>query len=80
MRGELPPLPDNIVAENACVYDMMYGAQPTPFMQWGRQQQAEHCLDGLGMLVEQAAESFYIWRKLRPETPPVIEKIRAALG
>jgi shikimate dehydrogenase len=80
LSGELPPLPDGILTENACVYDMMYAAQPTPFMQWGTRQHATVCLDGLGMLVEQAAESFYIWRKIRPDTPPVIDMVRAALG
>jgi len=79
LSGELPPLPDNILTDGACVYDMMYGAQPTPFMRWGEQQGAALCLDGLGMLVEQAAESFYIWRKIRPDTQPVIASIRASL-
>lgn len=76
LTGDLPPLPDTLFNENACAYDMMYAAQPTPFMQWATQQGAEHCYDGLGMLVEQAAESFYIWRKKRPETQSVIEKLR----
>jgi len=80
LSGELPPLPDNILTAGACVYDMMYGAQPTPFMRWGEQQGAALCLDGLGMLVEQAAESFYIWRKIRPDTEPVIASMRASLG
>lgn len=79
LTGDLPPLPDGILNNGATVYDMMYGAQPTPFMQWGKQQGAGLCLDGLGMLVEQAAESFYIWRKQHPDTAPVIEKIRAML-
>ena len=79
LSGELPPLPDHILHDQATVYDMMYSAQPTPFMQWGKQQGAARCLDGLGMLVEQAAESFYIWRKIRPDTAPVIDKIRASL-
>ena len=79
LSGDLPPLPDNILNEHATVYDMMYGAQPTVFMSWGKQQGAEHCLDGLGMLVEQAAESFFIWRKIRPTTTDVIKKIRASL-
>lgn len=80
LSGELPPLPDNILAVNACAYDMMYGAEPTPFMDWASKQGATKIYDGLGMLVEQAAESFYIWRKKRPETRGVIESLRKSLG
>ncbi len=76
LKGELPPLPDKLLADNACCYDMMYGAKPTLFMQWASQHGAAKVLDGLGMLVEQAAESFYIWRGVRPETKPVIEQLR----
>ncbi|VAW59896.1 Shikimate 5-dehydrogenase I alpha [hydrothermal vent metagenome] len=76
LSGELPPLPDQLFAETACACDMMYAAEPTVFMQWAEQQNARYIFDGLGMLVEQAAESFFIWRKKRPETHPVIEKLR----
>jgi len=76
LNGELPPIPDNILNPQATVYDMMYGAEPTPFMQWGQQQNANLCLDGLGMLVEQAAESFHIWRGVRPDTKSVIKMLR----
>ncbi len=76
LSGDLPPLPENLFSENACAYDMMYAAKPTPFMQWATKQGVKNCFDGLGMLVEQAAESFYIWRKKRPETQGVIEKLR----
>lgn len=79
LQGELPPLPDKLLAKNAVVYDMMYGASPTPFMQWGTEHGAALSLDGLGMLVEQAAESFYIWRGVRPQTRPVINLIRHSL-
>ncbi|MDH5483669.1 MAG: shikimate dehydrogenase [Gammaproteobacteria bacterium] len=79
LSGELPPLPDGILAQGATVYDMMYAAEATPFMRWGKQQGATGCLDGLGMLVEQAAESFAIWRGVRPQTAPVIQLIRASL-
>jgi len=79
LQGELPPLPDKLLANNAVVYDMMYGANPTLFMQWGTEHGATLSLDGLGMLVEQAAESFYIWRGVRPQTRPVIELIRRSL-
>ncbi len=79
LAGDLPPLPDNLLAASTVVYDMMYGAQATVFMQWGQQQGAIKCLDGLGMLVEQAAESFFIWRKIRPDTRPVIVLVRSKL-
>ena len=79
LQGDLPPLPDSLLNENASCYDMMYGAKPTPFMIWATEHKAEKVLDGLGMLVEQAAESFYIWRNVRPETKIVIEKLRKEL-
>jgi shikimate dehydrogenase len=56
-----------------------YGAKPTPFMNWATEHKAAKVLDGLGMLVEQAAESFYIWRNIKPETKTVIEKLRKEL-
>jgi shikimate dehydrogenase len=79
LKGELPPLPDHLVAEDGCCYDMMYGAEPTTFMQWAREHDAVKIMDGLGMLVEQAAESFNIWRGVRPNTHVVIELLRKEL-
>ena len=76
LHGELPPLPEGLLNGDAWCYDMMYGAQDTVFMQWARQAGAAQILDGLGMLVEQAAEAFFIWRQVRPQTQPVIEMIR----
>ena len=76
LQGDLPPLPDSLLNDNASCYDMMYGAKPTPFMTWANEHKATKVLDGLGMLVEQAAEAFYIWRNVRPETKIVIEKLR----
>ncbi len=80
LAGELPPLPDGLLSDTGCCYDMMYGAEPTPFMRWAAGQMAWAVADGLGMLVEQAAESFCIWRGVRPETRRVIEQLRAALA
>jgi shikimate dehydrogenase len=79
LQGELPPLPDAIVADGGACYDMMYGAQPTAFMNWATQQGAAKVLDGLGMLVEQAAESFDVWRGVHPDTQSVIEALRQEL-
>lgn len=81
LQGEQPPLPDSLIdasGTTAC-YDMLYGAEPTPFIQWATQRGAQ-VSDGLGMLVGQAAESFALWRGVRPETSPVIADLRAKLG
>jgi len=75
LSGELPPLPDGLFKPNALAYDMMYGKE-TPFMQFARSQGAAFIADGLGMLVEQAATSFALWRKVRPDTQPVLAAMR----
>lgn len=80
LQGDLPPLPETIFKPGSCSYDMMYSAQATPFMQWSSDNGAENVFDGLGMLVEQAAESFYLWRGVKPQTAPVIEYIRKLLA
>ncbi len=79
LKGDLPALPNSIFRDNSCSYDMMYAAQPTPFMQWSNENSASQFFDGLGMLVEQAAEAFFIWRGVRPETASVIQTIRQQL-
>ena len=79
LSGEMPDLPSTLLTERSCCYDMVYGAEPTPFMRWAAQHAAWAVSDGLGMLVEQAAQSFYIWRKVRPETRPVINQLREAM-
>lgn len=79
LAGELPPLPTNALTDEGCCYDMMYSAAPTPFMRWGAENAAWAVSDGLGMLVEQAAESFCVWRGTRPTTRPVIDAIREQL-
>lgn len=73
LSDELPPLPEQLLAANGDCYDLAYADKPTAFVRWGRQQNARQSLDGLGMLVEQAAEAFLIWRGVRPETAPVIQ-------
>jgi len=77
--GEMPDLPSSLLTERSCCYDMVYGSQPTPFMLWAAHHAAWAVSDGLGMLVEQAAQSFYIWRRQRPETRPVINRLREAM-
>jgi shikimate dehydrogenase len=74
LSGELPPIPNGILAKDGWCYDMMYAVTPTVFVRWGEEQGAMKSLDGLGMLVEQAAESFFVWHGLRPQTAPVIKE------
>ena len=78
LAGEIPQLPEKILEPGGCCYDLMYSDKATPFVKWGRRHGASLSIDGLGMLVEQAAESFRIWRGLRPETRPVIQTLRNA--
>ncbi|MCC5881970.1 MAG: shikimate dehydrogenase [Halomonas sp.] len=78
LSGELPPLPDDLFSRGACAYDMMYGAEPTVFLHWAEGRGARG-IDGLGMLVEQAAESFFLWRNRRPETGSVRAALRNLL-
>lgn len=80
LSGASLPLPTGIFAPGALAYDMMYGKGDTPFMMQARKQGAARCADGLGMLVEQAAEAFCVWRKVRPETAPVLALLRAKLA
>lgn len=77
LSGQLPPLPGNLLAKHGYCYDLAYSNRPTAFVAWGRQNQAEKSLDGLGMLVEQAAEAFAIWRGIRPATKAVIETLNS---
>lgn len=74
LTGAMPPLPDALFAPGALAYDMVYG-RATPFLDFAGSHGAR-VADGLGMLVEQAAESFFVWRGVRPETQPVIALLR----
>lgn len=80
LGGEALPLPAGIFAEGALAYDMMYGRGDTPFLAQARAQGAARCADGLGMLVGQAAEAFFVWRGRRPACAPVMAALRAALA
>jgi shikimate dehydrogenase len=78
LYDDMPPLESGILAANGVCYDLAYGNRPTSFVRWGTDEHARLSLDGLGMLVEQAAEAFYIWRNVRPDTKPVIEALNKA--
>jgi shikimate dehydrogenase len=77
LKGELPALPPGVFTDGSLAYDMMYGTGQTPFLKFAQEQGATRLADGLGMLVEQAAESFLVWRGVRPKTAPVIEMLRS---
>jgi shikimate dehydrogenase len=77
LSAELPPLPDNLLTEYGSCYDLAYSTQSTPFVKWGHKNHAVQSLDGIGMLVEQAAEAFFIWRGIRPQTAGVTEYLNA---
>lgn len=75
LQGEGLVLPETLFAEKCLAYDMMYGAQLTPFLRFA-QSAGAHVRDGLGMLIEQAAEAFFVWRGVRPETEQVYAQLR----
>lgn len=78
LKGEVPPIPGEVLGINSVCYDMMYDLEKdTAFLEWGQDHGASRCLDGLGMLVEQAAESFFIWHGLRANTADVIKSLRS---
>lgn len=79
LHGNALVLPDGLLAANALAFDMMYGAEPTVFMRWASAQGA-NTRDGLGMLVEQAAEAFFLWRQVRPATQDVLQVLRSRLA
>ena len=76
LQGIMPPIPKSCLAAGAHCYDMMYGGKPSAFENWCEDQGAAKIMNGLGMLVEQAAESFSIWRDKMPDTKPVLEAMR----
>jgi len=76
LSGDVPDLPASVVTTESWCYDMMYADQPTVFMNWASERGARQVMDGLGMLVEQAAESFHLWHGIRPDTAPVISELR----
>ena len=81
LSGDVPPITPTLVRAGVTVtYDMMYSKEPTPFCCWSTTHGAVQALDGLGMLVEQAAEAFYLWRGIRPESGPVLHELRQQLA
>lgn len=77
LSNELPLLAEHLLAANGCCYDLAYSNQATAFVRWGQHHHARISVDGLGMLVEQAAQAFYGWRGVRPQTEPVIALLNA---
>jgi shikimate dehydrogenase len=78
LSGDLPDLPPDILAQDGACYDLAYGMEPTAFVRWGLEQGARLSVDGIGMLVEQAAEAFHLWRGVRPDTAPVIAELNVS--
>jgi len=76
LQGELPPLPQNLLASGAWGYDLMYASEPTVFCRWALDNGARIAADGLGMLVEQAAEAFSLWTGIRPATAELLNEMR----
>lgn len=76
LHGETPPYPGAAISANTFCYDLSYGLTPTPFSLWARELGASNSVMGWGMLVEQAAESFHLWRDIRPDTAPVLKQMK----
>jgi shikimate dehydrogenase len=75
LKGEIPPFPATLVGPKSFCYDMVYSVHDTPFVAWARQHGAARAVQGWGMLIEQAAESFFIWRGVRPDTRPIRKQL-----
>lgn len=75
VKGETPPYPNAAISPHTFCYDLSYGLSPTPFSEWAAEHGAAKSVMGWGMLVEQAAASFYIWRGIRPDTKAVLKQI-----
>lgn len=76
LEGKVPPIPTTAITSQTCCYDMMYSDNDTAFILWAKTLHAAKTIDGLGMLVEQAAESFRLWHGIKPETKNVIKQLR----
>ncbi len=80
LHGEMPPFPASILGPDTLCYDLSYAMQDTPFVIWAKEHGAGRIAQGWGMLVEQAAESFYAWRGVRPDTRPIIARLPGSPG
>ena len=80
LSGDIPPIPDGALAAQTVCYDLAYGKSATAFVRWARAKGCARALQGLGMLVEQAAESFRLWRGVRPSTARVLDALRERAG
>lgn len=75
VKGETPPYPEHAISDKTICYDLSYSMRATPFSSWAKEQGAAKSYMGWGMLVEQAAESFYLWRGVRPDTAAVLKQL-----
>jgi shikimate dehydrogenase len=80
LGGQLPPIAAATFSDGGLAYDMMYGREETPFLAFARANGVSRLADGLGMLVEQAAEAFLLWRGVRPQSPPVLAELRRLIA
>jgi shikimate dehydrogenase len=80
LSGEIPPLPEAVLAPHTVCYDLAYGRTANAFVRWAQQRGCARAVQGLGMLVEQAAESFRLWRGVRPPTGEVLAALRTRAG
>jgi shikimate dehydrogenase len=80
LSGEMPGIPEAVVDARSVCYDLAYGKSATAFVRWAQQHGCKHACQGLGMLVEQAAESFRLWRGVRPASGAVLEVLRERVG
>jgi shikimate dehydrogenase len=79
LQGTVPPIPTSAIGSHSVCYDMAYGKEDTPFVRWAHEQGASRAELGWGMLVEQAAESFYLWRGVKPDTASVLTAVRSPI-
>lgn len=80
LSGKIPTISTSTITKSTVCYDMVYGKELTPFLSWAKAQGAAKVIDGIGMLVGQAAESFNIWRGVKPEVDMVIEQLKSSLA